>query len=75
MVKALINLSENANRVLNVVKARNRLKDKSEAVELPLRISAAIRRSSIRPFVQLPIYAWSISLPAHSLIGTPPLGR
>ncbi len=34
MVKALINLSENANRVLNVVKARNRLKDKSEAVEL-----------------------------------------
>ncbi len=34
MVKALINLSENANRVLNIVKARNNLKDKSEAMEL-----------------------------------------
>lgn len=34
MIKALINLSENANRVLNIVKARNNLKDKSQAMEL-----------------------------------------
>ena len=33
MVQALINLSENANRVLNVVKARYGFNDKSEAIE------------------------------------------
>ncbi len=32
MVQALINLSENANRVLNVVKAKYNFKDKSEAI-------------------------------------------
>ena len=34
MVNALIKLSENANRVLNIVKARFGLKDKGEAIEL-----------------------------------------
>ena len=33
MVNALITLSENANRVLNVVKAKYCLKDKGEAIE------------------------------------------
>ena len=33
MVSALLNLSENANRVLNTIKAKNSYKDKSEAVE------------------------------------------
>ncbi len=33
MVRALINLDENINRVLNIVKAKYGLKDKSEAVE------------------------------------------
>ncbi len=34
MVNALVSLSENANRVLNVVKAKYSLKDKAEAIEL-----------------------------------------
>jgi hypothetical protein len=33
MVKAIINISENANQVLNIVKAKNKLNDKSEAIE------------------------------------------
>lgn len=33
MVQALLDLSENTNRVLNVIKAKYDLKDKSEAVE------------------------------------------
>ena len=34
MVRALLELDENTNRVLNVVKAKFALKDKSEAVEV-----------------------------------------
>lgn len=34
MVQAMININENANRVLNIVKAKNGLKDKSEAINL-----------------------------------------
>ncbi len=33
MVQALIDINENSNRVLNVVKAKYNLKDKGEAVE------------------------------------------
>jgi hypothetical protein len=33
MVKAMIKISEQANQVLNIVKARHNLKDKSEAIE------------------------------------------
>ena len=33
MVQALIEIDENTNRVLNIVKAKYSLKDKSEAVE------------------------------------------
>ena len=33
MVQAMVNISENANHILNIVKARYKLKDKSEAIE------------------------------------------
>ena len=33
MVKALININENTNRLLNILKAKYGLKDKSEAIE------------------------------------------
>ena len=32
MVKAIVNISEEANRVINIVKAKHGLKDKSEAL-------------------------------------------
>ena len=34
MVQAIINISERANRVLNIVKAKYGLKDKSEAINI-----------------------------------------
>ena len=34
MVQAMININENVNRVLNIVKAKYGLKDKSEAINL-----------------------------------------
>ncbi|MBI5066217.1 DUF2683 family protein [Candidatus Woesearchaeota archaeon] len=34
MVKAMIDISEEANKVLNVVKAKNSLKTKSEAINV-----------------------------------------
>ena len=34
MVQALVNLDENTNRVLNVVKAKYGLKDKGEAIQI-----------------------------------------
>ena len=34
MVQAMININENANRVLNIIKAKFGLKDKSEAINL-----------------------------------------
>ena len=33
MVKAIININENTNRLLNILKAKYGLKDKSEAIE------------------------------------------
>jgi len=33
MVQAMVRISENANQILNIVKARHNLKDKSEAIE------------------------------------------
>ena len=33
MVQAMINISEEANQILNIVKAKHNLKDKSKAVE------------------------------------------
>lgn len=37
MVQALVNLNENTNRVLNIVKAKYDLKDKGEAIEFVVR--------------------------------------
>jgi len=34
MVQAMINITEHANRVLNIIKAKYGLKDKSEAIDL-----------------------------------------
>ena len=34
MVQAMIRISNQANQILNIVKAKNNLKDKSEAIEL-----------------------------------------
>jgi hypothetical protein len=34
MVQAIINIDDNANRVLNIVKAKFSLKDKSEAINI-----------------------------------------
>ena len=34
MVQAIINISEKANRVINIVKAKHGLKDKSEAINV-----------------------------------------
>lgn len=33
MVKALININEQTNRMLNIIKAKNNLKDKSQAID------------------------------------------
>ena len=38
MVKAIVDIDKNANRVLNIVKAKEDLKDKSEALNLVLNI-------------------------------------
>ncbi len=37
MVQALVEINENANRILNIVKAKYGLKDKSEAIEMVIR--------------------------------------
>lgn len=38
MVKAIVDINENANRILNIVKAKENLKDKSDAINLILTI-------------------------------------
>ena len=34
MVKAIVNIDKKANRILNIIKAKENLKDKSEAINL-----------------------------------------
>jgi len=38
MVKAIVDINEDANRILNIVKAKEDLKDKSEAMNLILNL-------------------------------------
>jgi hypothetical protein len=38
MVKAIVDIDENANRILNIVKAKENLKDKSDAINLILNL-------------------------------------
>lgn len=46
MVQAVINIDENANRVLNIVKAKFGLKDKSQAINL---VVADYEQNSLEP--------------------------
>ena len=54
MVQAMINISDNTNQVLNIVKARFNLKDKSEAIEkVVLDYGEDILEPELRPeFIQ-----------------------
>ncbi|MCF7910495.1 DUF2683 family protein [Candidatus Pacearchaeota archaeon] len=38
MVKSIVNIDENANRIINIVKAKENLKDKSEVINLILNL-------------------------------------
>ena len=50
MVKAIIDIDEKANRILNVVKAKENLKDKSEAINLIVNIyGGEILEPELRP--------------------------
>ncbi|MEK6969129.1 MAG: DUF2683 family protein [Nanoarchaeota archaeon] len=50
MVQAMVNISENANQILNIVKARYNLKDKSEAIErVVLDFGGNILEPGLRP--------------------------
>jgi hypothetical protein len=50
MVKAIVNIDENANRILNIVKAKENLKDKSEVINLILNIyGKEMLESELRP--------------------------
>ena len=46
MVKAIINLNDRANRVLNIVKAKHGLKNKSEAID---RVISDYSKSLLEP--------------------------
>ncbi|MBI3027320.1 DUF2683 family protein [Candidatus Woesearchaeota archaeon] len=50
MVQAIINISERANRVLNIVKAKYGLKDKSDAINIMAKeYEQAIMEPELRP--------------------------
>jgi hypothetical protein len=50
MVSAMIKISERANQILNIVKARNNLRDKSEAIEyVALSYGEELLEPKIRP--------------------------
>ena len=50
MVQAMIHISEQANQILNIVKAKYNLKDKSEAIELvSLEYGEDILQPELRP--------------------------
>ncbi len=50
MVQAVINISKKANHVLNIVKAKNRLKDKSEAINfIAMGYAEEVMEPELRP--------------------------
>ncbi len=49
MVHALITLTEETNRVLNVVKARHGLKDKAQAIEFVVNTFAQLEEPELLP--------------------------
>jgi len=50
MVQAMVNISQEANQILNIVKARYNLKDKSQAIEyVVLQCGTDILEPELRP--------------------------
>ena len=50
MVQAVVNISEKANHVLNIIKAKNKLKDKSEAINfIALEYAEELLEPELRP--------------------------
>ena len=49
MVQALVTLDEETNKVLNVVKAKNGLKDKGEAIEFVVHKFVEFEEPELRP--------------------------
>lgn len=50
MVKAIVEIDEKANRILNIVKAKEALKDKSEAINLVVAVyGKEILEPNLRP--------------------------
>lgn len=50
MVQAMVNISKEANQILNIVKAKHNLKDKSEAIEfVTLDYGEEILEPELRP--------------------------
>jgi len=50
MVQAVINIKDHANRILNIVKAKYGLKDKSQAIEVVIdQYEAAFLEPELRP--------------------------
>ncbi|MBI5393487.1 DUF2683 family protein [Candidatus Woesearchaeota archaeon] len=50
MVQAMINISEEANHILNIVKARHKLKDKTEAINfVTIEYSKDLLEPELRP--------------------------
>ena len=50
MVQAVVNISEKANHILNIVKAKNRLKDKSEAINyIAIEYAEEVLEPELRP--------------------------
>ena len=50
MVKAIVNIDEKANRVINIVKAKENLKDKSDAINMIIETyGKEILESELRP--------------------------
>lgn len=49
MVKAIIDLNERENQILNIVKAKNRLKNKTDAIKLIIKKYEEAIESELRP--------------------------
>ena len=49
MVQALVTLDDETNRVLNVVKAKHRLKDKAEAIEFVVHRFVEFEEPELKP--------------------------
>jgi hypothetical protein len=59
MVKAIVNINEKANRILNIIKAKEDLKDKSDAINLIVNLyGKEMLEPELRPeFIKEPLDA------------------